>query len=112
MQTIRILGNAAAPAATAQRGAMASSHGKARATPAPRRNVRRGSVIGISSSSPILKDGTLYYFVNQRTKTVILFAISGHDLLHCFTVAESEAAARRIDQQLLGQATGQLVLIF
>src|SRR5262245_19288452 len=94
-------------------GNMASSRGKPMQTPAERRKVRRfrGMTLPPFGGSLAEKHPALHDVLNQRPETILLLAVAGHQLLDDFAVRELDVGAGRVDQQLLGEVAGELILV-
>src|SRR5258706_9238717 len=103
MQTRR-RGGPAAPRAEARD----SSQGRASATPAARRNVRRSKVM---SASLVPEQRALDDLMDQRAEAVVLSADRGDDRVDLFPVGGLGRAARGIGEQLLRQGSGEAVLV-
>src|SRR6185295_12093272 len=94
-------------------GARLSSQGSARATPAPRRNIRR-SIDGFIFASSLLfrlEQRALDHLVDRRPGPVALLADAVDDLLHRGPVGEAERRARGVYQQLLRKAARDRVRV-
>src|SRR5687768_15121690 len=50
--------------------------------------------------------------MDERAEAVVLLLKAGHDLLDHFTIRKLNIGARRIDQKLLRQTPGKLMLVF
>src|SRR5262245_32119573 len=93
-------------------GARLSSHGRASATPAPRRNILRSMafVIGILALLG-LEQGTLDHFVDDRLRAVPFLADAVDDLVHGRAVGELHGSARGVHQQLPDETARERVRV-
>src|SRR5437016_6339986 len=98
---------AAADAAAAPRAPNDSSSGRARVTPAARRNVRRVGCRSVMSFAP--ECGALDNCMNQGAEPVVLRADGSDDLVHGFAVGELQCVPGPVHQQLFSQTPGELV---
>src|ERR1044071_4905049 len=89
----------------ANAGVMASSTGKARAAPVPRRNARRGSdfLVSIIACSPHLKRHAFDDAENDGRPAVVVGVGFTDDLAQNRTVVFLYAAAQRVGQEPLGE---------
>src|SRR6185436_6747763 len=127
MPTNRFTGDAALSRSGVSAGTIASRKGRASATPAPRRNVRRGMcsfLINIErpfvasafrrTSSVLdrlcahLKLRALHYTQKYRRKAVVVFRSVAHDGAQLGHVLVLDAAAERVGHHLLGHHPDEL----
>src|SRR5262249_3093508 len=91
-----------------------SSTGRASETPAARRKMRRSSFMGEPFASVYLlglEKLTLDNFVDQRPETVVLVSDLADNGFNLLLVGRFGRSAGGVDQQLLGQGAGELILV-